>query len=368
MFVRQVALRHVSHIARRGPCPSPAVAVSLAARSAGSDRTQGATAVPSERLSRVMVCSYGSPQGSVAVMGGSLRELCLLDRHEGEPRLLDEGFVRRDDGVAIGFRTYGESRPGMARGDVLLVHGSLQSSRVWAKYGYLARLCRRYRVTTIDVRGHGVSDKPQEAAGYDIRASVSDVCAVLDRLGIDKTHYIGFSLGGRIGLTLAASAPGRLLSLVVAGGSHRPQRGGVEHYIFPGAASVAEECGLAAFVEQWESHHGVAMGNGCRATIAALGSHGLAAMLLQWDAEPGLADEVLSRIATPTLFFAGSQDRLRLADSRDAAARMPNAYFSLLEGCDHSQTIAMCEPILAQALPLFLLSEFSGIERTGVAG
>jgi pimeloyl-ACP methyl ester carboxylesterase len=255
----------------------------------------------------------------------------------------------------------------MALGDVLLVHGSLQSSRVWAKHGYLAQLCGQYRVTTIDVRGHGVSDKPQEAAGYDIRASVSDVCAVLDRLGIDKTHYIGYSLGGRIGLTLAATAPGRLLSLVVAGASHRPQRGAVDRLIFPGAASVADEYGLAAFAEMWESYHGVAMGRGFWATIAALGSRGLAAMLQQWDAEPGVPDEVLSQIDTPTLFFAGSQDPLRLADSRDAAARMPNASSALLEGCDHRQTVAMCEPILAQALPFFQASEFSGIELAGVA-
>jgi hypothetical protein len=95
MLARQVAPRHLSHIVRRGPCPSPAVAVSLAPRSAGSDCTQGATAVPSERLSRVIVCSCGSPQGSVAVMGGSLRELCLLDRYEGEPHLLDGGFHHR---------------------------------------------------------------------------------------------------------------------------------------------------------------------------------------------------------------------------------------------------------------------------------
>lgn len=285
----------------------------------------------------------------------------------GELHLVEEGFVCADDGVAVGFRTYSGAWPQRTRGDVLLVHGTLQSSRVWARYGYLASLCQQYRVTTIDVRGHGISDKPQEAGDYAIEASVRDVCAVLDHLGIDKAHYLGYSLGGRIGLTLAANAPDRLLSLVVAGSSHRPQRGAVDHLIFPGAASVAERYGLAAFIDQWESHHAATMGAGFRSTIAALGSRGLSALLRQWDAELGVADDVLSQVATPTLLFAGSRDLLRLSDSRAATALMPCASFALLKDCNHGQTIAMRDAILQRSLPFFWSSECLQVEQLSVA-
>ncbi|MFA4083031.1 alpha/beta fold hydrolase [Mycobacteroides salmoniphilum] len=280
----------------------------------------------------------------------------------------ETGFVRRPDpdGAAVAYRTYGRARPGVA--DVVLVHGSLQNSAVWSKHGYIAQLSQQYRVTTIDVRGHGASEKPDHPGGYAIASSVRDVCAVLDHLGIHRTHYIGYSLGGRIGLTLAATAPERLTSLVVAGSSHRPQRGAVDVLIFPDAVRVVEESGLAAFVAGWEAHRDQQMGSGFRATIEALGQRGLAALLRQWDAEPGVAEEVLLQIETPTLFFAGSEDPMRLAESREAAVRMPRAYFALLDGCNHGQTVTMRERILDRAEAFFRLSEFSDIEKLRVAG
>jgi pimeloyl-ACP methyl ester carboxylesterase len=280
----------------------------------------------------------------------------------------ETGFVRRSDGdgAAIAYRTYGKARPGI--GHVLLVHGSLQSSSVWSKHGYIAQLSQQYRVTTIDVRGHGVSEKPDHPGGYAIASSVRDVCAVLDHLGIERTHYIGYSLGGRIGLTLAAVAPERLTSLVVAGSSHRPQRGAVDMLIFPDAVRVVEESGLDGFIAGWEAHRDQRMGSAFRATIEALGQRGLSALLRQWDDEPGVAEQDLLQIYTPTLFFAGAKDPLRLAESREAAVRMPRAYFTLLAGCDHGQTVTMREPILDRAEAFFRLSEFSDIEKLRVAG
>lgn len=280
----------------------------------------------------------------------------------------EAGFVRRSDpdGAAIAYRTYGKRRPGAEH--VLLAHGSLQNSAVWSKHGYIAQLSQQYPVTTIDVRGHGASEKPNHPGGYSIASSVRDVCAVLDHLGIRRTHYIGYSLGGRIGLTLAATAPERLTSLVVAGSSHRPQRGAVDVLIFPNAIRVVEELGLAAFVDGWEAHRGQQMGSGFRTTIEALGQCGLAALLRQWDAEPGVAEDALLQIETPTLFFAGSEDPMRLAESREAAVRMPRAYFAMLEGCNHGQTVTMRERILDRAEAFFRLSEFSDIEKLRVAG
>ncbi|SID67512.1 Putative hydrolase, alpha/beta fold [Mycobacteroides abscessus subsp. abscessus] len=91
-------------------------------------------------------------------------------------------------------------------------------------------------------------------------------------------------------------------------------------------------------------------------------------MLRQWDDEPGVTEEALLQIETPTLFFAGSEDPMRLAESREAAVRMPRAYFALLEGCNHGQTVMMRERILDRAEAFFRLSEFSDIEKLRVAG
>lgn len=282
----------------------------------------------------------------------------------------ETGFLRRNgpDGVRVAYQTWGRQRPGAVCGDVLLVHGSLQSSKVWSKHGYVAQLAQRYRVITIDVRGHGLSDRPEHPAGYDIQASVRDVCALLDHFGIAKTHYLGYSLGGRIGLAMAAVAPERLASLVVAGSSSRPQRGAVNVVMFPNAIAVTEKSGVEGFVRGWQEHRGVSMGSGFRATVEALGARGLVALMRQWDAEPGVPEDVLAQVRTPSLFFAGSRDMLRLADSRDAATLMPRAYFTLLEGADHSQTIAMRERILDRAEAFFRLAEFPDIEQLSAVG
>lgn len=48
---------------------------------------------------------------------------------------------------------------------------------------------------------------------------VSNVLAVLDELGIAKTHFFGYSMGGVIGFAMANFAPERLLSLIV-GAAH----------------------------------------------------------------------------------------------------------------------------------------------------
>ncbi|MCX8556379.1 MULTISPECIES: alpha/beta fold hydrolase [Mycobacteriaceae] len=282
----------------------------------------------------------------------------------------ETGFLRRNgpDGARVAYQTWGRRRPGASCGDVLLVHGSLQSSKVWSKHGYVAQLAQRYRVITIDVRGHGRSDKPEHPAGYDIQASVRDVCALLDHLEIAQTHFLGYSLGGRIGLTMAAAAPERLASLVVAGSSSRPQCGAVNVVMFPDAIAVTEKWGVEGFVQGWQEHRGTTMGSGFRATVDALGARGLVALMRQWDAEPGVAEDVLAQVQTPSLFFAGSRDMLRLADSRHAAALMPRAYFTLLEGADHGQTIAMRDRILDRAEAFFRLAEFPDIEKLSAVG
>ena len=282
----------------------------------------------------------------------------------------ETGFLRRNgpDGVRVAYQAWGRRRPGAVCGDVLLVHGSLQSSKMWSRHGYVAQLAQRYRVITLDVRGHGLSDKPEHPGGYDIQASVRDVCALLDHLGITKTHYLGYSLGGRIGLTLATVAPERLASLVVAGASSRPQRGAVNVVMFPDAIAVTEMSGVEGFVRGWQEYRGASMGSGFRATVEALGARGLVALMRQWDVEPGVPEDVLAQVRTPSLFFAGSRDMLRLADSRDAAALMPRAYFTLLEGADHAQTIAMRERILDRAEAFFRLAEFPDIEKLSAVG
>lgn len=74
-------------------------------------------------------------------------------------------------------------------------------------------LSRHARVISVDNRGAGLSDMPK--APYSIGQMAADAAAILDDAGLASAHVLGFSMGGRIALELALSAPERVESLVL---------------------------------------------------------------------------------------------------------------------------------------------------------
>ena len=66
----------------------------------------------------------------------------------------------------------------------------------------LAALERRHRIVRFEHRGHGRSPLPEGPA--EIGDLGGDVLALLDRLGLDRVSYVGVSLGGMVGMWLAA--------------------------------------------------------------------------------------------------------------------------------------------------------------------
>jgi 3-oxoadipate enol-lactonase / 4-carboxymuconolactone decarboxylase len=76
-----------------------------------------------------------------------------------------------------------------------------------------AALAERYRVLRFDMRGHGLSPVPP--GPYTVDELAGDALALLDRLGIRRVMFCGLSLGGAVGMTIAARAPERLERLVL---------------------------------------------------------------------------------------------------------------------------------------------------------
>jgi 3-oxoadipate enol-lactonase len=68
-------------------------------------------------------------------------------------------------------------------------------------------------VVSVDNRGAGRSDTPDEP--YSITVMAADAVAVLDAAGIQRASVLGYSMGGRIALELALSAPERVERLVL---------------------------------------------------------------------------------------------------------------------------------------------------------
>jgi len=78
-------------------------------------------------------------------------------------------------------------------------------------------LARQYRVIRFEYRGHGPAgaQSPAPAGPYSIAELGADVLGLLSSLGIERAAYAGVSLGGMIGIWLAANAPERITSLAV---------------------------------------------------------------------------------------------------------------------------------------------------------
>lgn len=110
-----------------------------------------------------------------------------------------------------GVEVYAE-RSGNPDGPAVVLSGSLGSDlSMWDPV--LPAFEERYDVIRYDHRGHGRSPVPD--GPYEIADLGMDLLALLDRLGIERVHLVGVSLGGMTGIWFADHAPERLSSLVL---------------------------------------------------------------------------------------------------------------------------------------------------------
>ncbi|HEY1590868.1 MAG TPA: alpha/beta fold hydrolase [Solirubrobacteraceae bacterium] len=94
--------------------------------------------------------------------------------------------------------------------DVLLLHG-LGSTRA-SMFETAAELSSQYRVHAPDLPGFGSSSKPA-LGSYNAAWFAQILLGLMDELGIDRSHVVGNSMGGRIGIELGLSAPDRIRAL-----------------------------------------------------------------------------------------------------------------------------------------------------------
>ena len=127
---------------------------------------------------------------------------------------MEHHTIRASDGTELHFGLAG-ARSGSA---MLMCHGLCAGGEQFAADAdWFAE--RGFRVLVPDLRGHGQSGMPARIAAeaFSLPRLRADLVAMLDQAGMASVHWVGNSLGGILGLGMAAEAPERLASLTIFG-------------------------------------------------------------------------------------------------------------------------------------------------------
>jgi pimeloyl-ACP methyl ester carboxylesterase len=230
------------------------------------------------------------------------------------------------DGVGIHYEVAGPA----GATPVLLTHGFSSSTEMWEPN--LPTLAGARQVITWDVRGHGLSDSPEDPARYSVALSVEDMTAVLDAVGVDRAVVGGLSLGGYLSLAFHLAHRDRVAALMLfdTGPGYR-REGPREEWNrrVERTASAFEARGVDALNDSPE----VARTTNRNPAGLARAARGIMA---QHDSR--VIDSLVT-IAVPTLVVVGARDTPFLAAADYMTSRIPGAVAVVLDGAGHASNV-----------------------------
>lgn len=240
---------------------------------------------------------------------------------------------RGSDGVELAYRELGEGRP------VVLIHGYFSTATVnWLRYGHAAAVAAQgYRVIMPDLRGHGDSAKPHDAAAYPPDILADDGFALVDHLGLADYDLGGYSLGGRtvMRMLVRGARPARAIvaGMGLDGILHAVGRGDHFRRILTGLGSF--ERGTAEWMAE--------------AFLKTTGGDPVA-LLRVLDTFVDTPRDALARIILPVLVVAGAEDHDN-GSAPDLAAALPDSRHVTIPGTHMG---AVAKPELGTAIAEFL--------------
>lgn len=253
--------------------------------------------------------------------------------------------------------------PWLERPTLLLQHGYSRSARIW--YSWIPYLARHYRVVRMDLRGLGQSSKDFDLT-KELSADhhVEDLLALIKELGDRPVHYCGESLGGIIGVVLAALHPEKLRTLSLVAAPLGIPSSTKEQFAF-GYPSWAEAV-LALGSEGWSAKVNSAV---------RFPPDSDPAMLAWYAAETGKSDKFvlaelskvatsvditpyLSKIVTPTLGLYPSGGKITARDEGAVERSIAGIRYVKLPTPCHA--IQFLEPAACAKAVLHFASQFDG--------
>jgi pimeloyl-ACP methyl ester carboxylesterase len=226
---------------------------------------------------------------------------CLLIQCKNILGSNDSGkFIDVND-VSLYYEIYGEGEP------LLLLHGNGQSMSSFINQ--VEEYSKYYKVILVDCRGRGNSTY-QKGVELTFDLQIDDIKLFLDKLNIEKTHIVGWSDGGIIGLLMAIKYPEKVNKLVATGAN-----------IFPDG--IADLDGMKKTVLDLEKDN-------------LEHKNDLVINLYNLDIKyPNLEYADLGVIKSKTLIMAGDHDEIKTNHTLKMFESIPNAQLAILPNGSH---------------------------------
>jgi len=236
---------------------------------------------------------------------------------------------------------------GMARETIVLLHGFTQTGRSWDPT--IAALGERYRALAPDIRGHGAAAGARPA---DFAAVHADVLARAPA----RFALAGYSMGGRIALSLALAAPARICRLTLIGASPGladPAERRARRAADDALAERIEQQGIEPFARAWaalplfadqppavaQAAHAMRLAQSPAGLAAALRGLGSGVMEPLWERLPELT--------VPVTLIAGERDAKFRAIAERMAQALPDATLHVVPAAGHAVQLERPDAVAA---------------------
>ncbi len=223
-------------------------------------------------------------------------------------------FAKIND-VKIHYKIYGTGSDAL-----FLLHGSMECMTEWDKQ--LVDFSKRYKVITMDNRGHGKSTFTDRKMDYFLMSE--DVIALMSELKIDSAHIVGFGDGGIIGLYLAITHPEKVRKLVAIGANYKVDTSVVYHEVLE-KVKAWDDDKVYSFVRSnfrgWPNDN-----------MLTQFTSRMKTMLLT---EPNLTVADLNKIKCPALFMTGDHDIIKMSHTSEMFESVQRGYLAVIPGAKH---------------------------------
>jgi pimeloyl-ACP methyl ester carboxylesterase len=219
---------------------------------------------------------------------------------------------------------------------VTFVHGAGGSSSIW--YKQIKAFAEHFNVLLIDLRGHGQSQKGDNKV-YTFKEISSDVIEVLDHLKLQRSHFVGISLGTIIIREISEAYPERVKNLVLGGailnfnlqGKILMRLGDWFKTLLPYMLLYK----LFAFVILPRKNHHEA-----RSLFVNEAKKLAQKEFVRWYKLTASVNRVLKihrdrPVNAPTLYIMGSEDYMFLEPIRDVIKSQKKAILEIVDNCGH---------------------------------